>query len=65
MQKNHSVVITGIGLISSLGEGVEKHWEMLNASPLSPRIDSESFSPYTVHALGDVDWSQQIPKRSD
>ena len=65
MQKNHSVVITGIGLISSLGEGVEKHWEMLNASPLSPRIDSESFSPYTVHALGEVDWSKQIPKRSD
>ena len=65
MQKNHSVVITGIGLISSLGEGVEKHWEMLNASSLSPRIDSESFSPYTVHALGDVDWSEQIPKRSD
>ena len=65
MQKNHSVVITGIGLISSLGEGVEKHWEMLNAFPLSPRIDSESFSPYTVHALGEVDWSKQIPKRSD
>ncbi|MBH9994516.1 MULTISPECIES: beta-ketoacyl-ACP synthase [Bartonella] len=65
MQKNHSVVITGIGLISSLGEGVEKHWEMLNASSISPRIDSESFSPYAVHALGDVDWSKQIPKRSD
>ncbi|MBH9975347.1 MULTISPECIES: beta-ketoacyl-ACP synthase [Bartonella] len=65
MPNNHSVVITGIGLISSLGEGVEKHWEMLNASPLAPHLDQESFAPYTVHALGEVDWSLQIPKRSD
>ncbi|MBI0169231.1 MULTISPECIES: beta-ketoacyl-ACP synthase [Bartonella] len=65
MQKKHSVVITGIGLISSLGEGVEKHWELLNTSPLAPHIDAENFAPYTVHALGEVDWSQQIPKRSD
>lgn len=65
MQKNHSVVITGIGLISSLGEGVERHWEMLNSSSVTPHIDDQSFSPYTVHALGEVDWSQQIPKRSD
>lgn len=65
MQKKHSVVITGVGLISSLGESVEKHWEMLNASSVTPHIDDQSFSPYTVHALGEVDWSQQIPKRSD
>ena len=65
MSKNQSVVITGIGLISSLGEGVEKHWELLNTPSTKPNIDVNSFTPYTVHALGEVDWSQQIPKRSD
>ncbi|EJF88812.1 beta-ketoacyl-ACP synthase [Bartonella tamiae] len=63
--QNHKVVITGIGLISSLGEGVEEHWERLNSVPLKPRIDENRFSPYTVHPIGEIDWNLQIPKRSD
>lgn len=65
MKQDHAVVITGVGLISSLGEGADKHWEILNSSSVSPHLDKETFAPYTVHALGEVDWNLQIPKRSD
>ena len=65
MKQDHAVVITGVGLISSLGEGADKHWEILNSSSVSPRLDKETFAPYTVHGLGEVDWNLQIPKRSD
>lgn len=62
--QNNTVVITGIGLISSLGEGVDAHWQALNDQS-EPRIDGERFQPYTVHPLGEVDWNSQIPKRGD
>ncbi|MEE9376052.1 MAG: beta-ketoacyl-ACP synthase [Rhizobiaceae bacterium] len=56
------VWITGIGLLSSLGEGTEAHWDSINAAtPLN--IDVESFAPYAVHALGEVDWATQISRR--
>jgi len=63
MAKNQ-VVITGIGLLSSLGEGGAAHWQALN-SGASPALDEVSFAPYVVHRLGEVDWSRQIPKRGD
>ncbi|MCE3590229.1 hypothetical protein LXJ59_26945, partial [Escherichia coli] len=62
--QNNTVVITGIGLISSLGEGADAHWQALNGSA-GPHVDSETFKPYTVHPLGEVDWNNQIPKRGD
>ncbi|MHA6645723.1 beta-ketoacyl-ACP synthase [Mesorhizobium sp. A623] len=60
----NGVAITGIGLLSSLGEGVDAHWDALNADA-GPYVDTVSFRPYTVHPLCEVDWSVQIPKRSD
>lgn len=62
--QNNKVLITGIGIISSLGEGIEAHWNALNAKD-GPKLDTENFAPYTVHPLGEVDWSLQIPKRGD
>lgn len=59
------VLITGIGLITSLGEGVDAHWSALTSVDTQPKLDTENFAPYTVHPLSEVDWSQQIPKRSD
>ena len=58
------VLVTGVGLLSSLGEGVEAHREAL-ASAGAPRLDGSSFAPYTVHPLVAVDWSAQIPKKGD
>ncbi|MEJ2125901.1 MAG: hypothetical protein P8Y47_14225, partial [Alphaproteobacteria bacterium] len=56
----------GAGLISSLGEGAEAHWERLSDSMgAKPVIDEARFAPYPVHPLGSVDFSRFVPKRSD
>ncbi|KXF76937.1 3-oxoacyl-ACP synthase [Paramesorhizobium deserti] len=62
--QNNKVLITGIGIVSSLGEGIDAHWNALSVKP-EPKLDTENFAPYTVHPLGEVDWNLQIPKRSD
>ncbi|WP_212112375.1 beta-ketoacyl-ACP synthase [Bartonella queenslandensis] len=62
---DQSVFITGIGLISSLGEGNDQHWNLLNNSICTPNLDCTTFSPYTVHKLPEIDWSLQISKKSD
>jgi len=64
MQSN-KVVITGIGIISSLGEGLDAHWNAFSKAGTEPRLERENFAPYTVHPLGEVDWGLQIPKRGD
>ena len=58
------VAITGIGAISSLGQGLEPHLAALRSGS-EPVVDTESFAPYPVHLLGEVDYAEQIPKRSD
>ncbi|MEN9896190.1 MAG: hypothetical protein RIR97_2042, partial [Pseudomonadota bacterium] len=62
----NDVVITGVGLVSCQGVGIEPHRSLLtsSASP-SVMIDAERFHPYPVHPLPDIDWSLQIPKRGD
>jgi 3-oxoacyl-[acyl-carrier-protein] synthase II len=64
IMQNNKVLITGIGIVSSLGEGPGAHWNALAGKP-EPKLDTTSFAPYTVHPLGQVDWNLQIPKRSD
>lgn len=59
---NTPVWITGIGLLSSLGEGTRAHWEAMNAAePMN--LDLDRFAPYPVHALAEVDWANQISRR--
>lgn len=58
------VVITGIGLASSLGEGLEPHAAALANAP-APVIDAQSFAPYPVHPLKPLELDRQIPKKSD
>lgn len=64
MTTQNKVVITGIGLISSLGEGVDAHWAALSEAA-APKIDEARFAPYPVHPLAALDWASQIPKKSD
>ena len=68
MENRHEeeVWITGIGLVSSLGEGSEDHWcRMGNGGCHEPVVDAETFAPYAVHPLGEVDYASQIPRRGD
>jgi 3-oxoacyl-[acyl-carrier-protein] synthase II len=60
----HDVVITGIGLASSLGEGIEAHADAL-ATARTPVVDATSFAPYPVHPLKALELDRQIPKKSD
>jgi 3-oxoacyl-[acyl-carrier-protein] synthase II len=60
------VWVTGIGLLSSLGEGLETHWAQLAAGkPPVPSIDTQDQAPYPVHPIVDFEVAAQIPKRSD
>jgi 3-oxoacyl-[acyl-carrier-protein] synthase II len=60
--ENRDVWITGIGLLSSLGEGGDAHWRAMSGKPV---LDEQSYAPYPVHPLGEVDFAQQIQKRGD
>ena len=54
--------ITGIGIVSCLGEGPETHWQRLNEPPAP---DTQAFSPYIVHRLAPLEFDRQIPKKGD
>ena len=58
------VVITGLGVVSSAGEGVEAHLDALRSGP-SPRLETERFAPYPVHPAVALDLDRQIPKKAD
>src|SRR5437899_9921554 len=57
------VWITGIGIVSSLGEGLDAHWDALNAKAIN--IDDKRYAPYIVHPLAPVSFDAQIPKKGD
>ena len=61
---DRDVWITGIGLLSSLGEGADAHWNAFAGSG-EPVVDEERYSPYPVHPLVEVDFAAQIKKRGD
>jgi 3-oxoacyl-[acyl-carrier-protein] synthase II len=55
--------ITGIGIVSCLGEGLDAHWQGFAEN--KPVIDTESFPPFIVHPLAPINFDKQIPKRGD
>src|SRR5438105_14049018 len=55
--------VTGVGIVSCLGEGIAAHWAGLNAPP--PHPDRQLYPPYSVHRLAPLDFERQIPKRGD
>jgi 3-oxoacyl-[acyl-carrier-protein] synthase II len=63
MTEPKEVWITGIGIVSSLGEGLDAHWDALNARRI--HVDETRFAPYIVHPLAPVSFDAQIPKKGD
>jgi 3-oxoacyl-[acyl-carrier-protein] synthase II len=56
-----NALITGIGLVSSLGEGMPAHRAALAAG--QPVLDRASFAPWAVHPLATPDYDRMLPKR--
>jgi 3-oxoacyl-[acyl-carrier-protein] synthase II len=60
------VWITGIGLVSSLGEGLDAHWRALaEADKPAPNVDLAFTPPFGIHPMVPLDLDTQIPKKSD
>jgi 3-oxoacyl-[acyl-carrier-protein] synthase II len=57
------VWITGIGLATSLGEGLDAHWDALNQHRIN--VDEKGFAPCVVHPLAPLNFDAQIPKKGD
>jgi 3-oxoacyl-[acyl-carrier-protein] synthase II len=55
--------ITGIGIVSCLGEGPDAHWQGLSEKLLV--VDAERFAPYLVHPLAPINFDKQIPRKGD
>jgi len=55
--------ITGIGILSCLGEGPKAHWQALADGKVG--FDTVSYPPYIVHPLPAMSFDAQIPKKGD
>lgn len=60
----HDVVVTGVGVVSCVGEGVDAHLNAL-ASGVQPATNGDLFPPYQVHPVVALEYDRQIPKKSD
>jgi 3-oxoacyl-[acyl-carrier-protein] synthase II len=55
--------ITGVGIVSCLGEGPQAHWQKLMEA--HPDADTTMFAPFIVHPLAAINFDAQIPKKGD
>ena len=62
-KRSTEVWITGIGLATSLGEGLDAHWYALNQRRIN--VDEKGFAPCVVHPLAPLNLDAQIPKKGD
>ena len=66
MPRDRDALITGIGLVSCLGEGVEAHWAALDApGGFSRWWIRRASRPGPVHPMAPLELDKQIPKRGD
>ncbi len=55
--------ITGVGIVSCLGEGGDAHWQKLMEG--KPNAETSAFSPFVVHPIAPINFDSQIPKKGD
>lgn len=60
----HDVVVTGVGLVTSLGEGGEAVRDAL-VGGAKPVLDTTQTAPFPIHPLVALDYDRQIPKKGD
>jgi len=60
---DRDVWITGVGLVSPLGEGSDAHGPGMAAQSLA--LNTSDWAPYLYHPLAPIAFDQQIPKKSD
>ncbi len=66
VDSDRDALITGIGLISGLGEGARQtHALLAGPEPARPPVEEDKFAPYPVIAMAELDLSTQIPRRGD
>jgi 3-oxoacyl-[acyl-carrier-protein] synthase II len=66
MASPRDALITGIGLVSCLGDGADAHWAALTREGgFQPVVDATSFAPWPVHPMTPLELDRQIPKRGD
>jgi 3-oxoacyl-[acyl-carrier-protein] synthase II len=58
------VWITGVGIVSALGEGLDQHWDKLMAGG-PPPYDDQTFAPYITFPVTPLNLDTQIPKKGD
>ena len=62
-KRSNEVWITGIGLATSIGEGLDAHWDALNQRRIN--VDGVRFAACVVHPLAPLNLDAQIPKKGD
>src|SRR3954449_3215499 len=55
--------ITGVGIVSCLGEGPDAHWQAFGAG--HPQADTTTYPPYIIHKIAPLNFDTQIPKKGD
>jgi 3-oxoacyl-[acyl-carrier-protein] synthase II len=55
--------ITGIGIVSALGEGGDAHWQKLTEA--KPHGETSAYPPFVVHPIAPINFDSQIPKKGD
>src|SRR6476619_5074469 len=55
--------ITGVGIVSCLGEGPDAHWQAFDAG--HPQADTTTYPPYIIHKIAPLNFDTQIPKKGD
>ena len=62
-ESTRDVWITGVGIVSCLGEGPDAHWQKLMKA--QPSADTATFAPFIVNPLAPINFDLQIPKKGD
>lgn len=64
MKSDNDVVITGVGIVTCHGVGIDAHIALLSGTAAPAAIvETEKFAPYPIHPLPEIDWSAQIGRK--